>query len=218
MTRAQIKAYIRQLQDDVNGGYLTDTVLDPFIDRAQIELEKKLLEAEDNYYLLPVETSTFQNQANYVIPVDFFKLQRLEIVLSGTGPNENIQQLMPITLNQKNLVSLLIGTPSNYTLKRNRLVLYPIPDNTYVLRLYYSYLVSSFTSDNQEVDAPTEYHDYVALFASRLCRIKDGADYADINAEIERYEALFKQVAQDRQEDVPRMVRVTTQDWYPGSF
>lgn len=218
MTRQEIKAYIRQLNDDVNGGYFTDTVLNPFINRAQIELQKKLIQSGEFYYLKTVQTSTAEDQSDYVIPTDFLKVHRLELVLSGTGPNEDRLQLQPMTLNQQNMITNQIGTPQNYILKRNRFVLFPTPDEALVLRLYYSYLVSNLTSDTEEVDGPVEYHDYVALYAARLCRIKDGADYADLDSEIAKYDVLFKQSAEDRKEDAPRMVVVTSQDWFPGGL
>jgi hypothetical protein len=108
--------------------------------------------------------------------------------------------------------STLIGLPAAYFLKKNAIVFSPLPDRAYPLRLLYSYRVSPMTSDTEQPDAPEQYHEFLALLATKDGFLKDNRDPSQIINKIDDYLKLFKQDAQDRNEDTPRMVRIT-QDW-----
>ena len=104
--------------DDLNYGYFTPTQVQRWINNAQYEVQKLLLQAHENYYLTVVQTTMVVGQTDYVLPTDFMKLHRLEIVLSGTIPNETKSPLGSITTNQQDLVNLNAnGTPQFYSVK-----------------------------------------------------------------------------------------------------
>lgn len=210
MTRGEIKTWVQSILDDPSGTYFTDSVVNTWINLAQRQCQMQLLQAGENYYMRPVETLTVANQADYVLPSDFFVEHRLEVVLSGTGVNENRQPLIPITTNQQDLFTLSVGQPTNYFIKKDRVTLTPIPDNEYTLRLYYSPLIVDLSSDSDVPDIPEQYMEYLCVLAAYNGFVKDDRAPASLSAKLMQFETLLKQMAEDRTQDRSRQVVMTS--------
>lgn len=203
--------------DDLNYGYFTPIQVKRWLNNAQLEVQKLLLQAHSNYYLYPVQTTLVVNQADYVLPQDFLKLHRLEVVNSGSPPNEDVSPLSPITLNQQDLVPSHTGTPQFYFLKKSRIKCRPAPDTALTMRLYYSYRVAEMTLSTDRPDVPEEYHEYLPVLAAIDGLIKDGRSIEPLLAKKTYYDTLMRQEAEERQEDAPRSI-VTTGSDVVGAF
>ena len=138
MNFLQLKQLVSFWLDDLNFGYFSETQVSTWLNNAQKEVQKKLIKMGDNYYTRFVQTNTVPNQSRYVLPQDFKKLHRLEMMTSGTVPNESVQSLTPMTINQQDLISRGTGQPLYYFIEKNMLVLFPAPDTAQVLRMVYS--------------------------------------------------------------------------------
>ncbi len=204
MTFLQLQNLVAYWLDDLNFGYFTPTQVKLWLNNGQIEAQKLLLQAGENYYLKPVQTTMVINQADYVLPLDFMKLHRLEIVMTGVPPNEDTVPLAPITLNQQDLVPCHTGTPAFYYIKRNRLTLWPAPEQNLTLRLYYSPKVDDMTLDTDVPNVPEQYHEFLAVLAAMDGLVKDGRDISSLMAKKQTYVEMMKADAQERNQDVPR--------------
>jgi hypothetical protein len=218
MNLAEARTLTLTWLDDVGAGYFTTAQVNVFLNNAQKTLQKKLLRCQQNYYLKCIQTTTVIGQQDYVFPSDFKKLHRLEIVLAGTGTNESRAVLKPFTLQQSDFSSLGPGTPEAYYMKQNRLVLWPIPDQAYTLRLYYSYEVADMVNDTDVIDAPESYAEYVPILAAQDGFIKDGRSSALLDAKAKFYEELIMSDAQERNIDFPRTVVQMDLDSIAGNF
>lgn len=190
--------------DDLAFGYFTQTQVKLWSNNAQREVQKRLLKAASNYYLKCVTTSLVIGQRDYVLPDNFKKLHRLEMVMSGVAPNEVTSVILPMTLNQKELVAQSSGTPQYYFFKKNRLVLNPAPDTVYTLRLFYSYEVSDMVLDSDVPDVPSAYQELIPLLAAEDGFIKDGRNSALLEKKLKQFEMDMDSDAQERNQDVPR--------------
>lgn len=208
MTQLELRNLVLSWLDDLNAGYFTASQVNTWLNNGQNECQKQLLQAGENYYLKVAQTSTVVNQQDYVLPDDFLKLNRLELVLSGTGVNENRIWLQPLTLNQQDIVPTGTGTPEIYILKKNRLTLYPIPDQALTLRLYYSYRIAEMTSDSDSPDVPEEFHEFIAIAAAMDGFVKDDRAPSNLIAKYQEYITRFKQMAEDRRQDRSRQIIV----------
>ncbi len=207
MTFLELRQLVSYWLDDLQLAYFTEPQVNRFLNNAQRELQKKLLNAGQNYYLVPVQTTTVINQSDYVLPDDFEKLNRLELITAGTAPpNEGINPISSVTLNQKDMVSNIPGTSCAYYLKKNRLVLIPAPNQALTLRMYYSPRVDDMSLDTDVPDAPEQYHEYIALLAAYDGLLKDGRDPSTLATKIAYYEKMLSDDAQERQIDGPRMI------------
>lgn len=210
MTRAELRTLMRTWLDDSLGGYFTDTNCNTFLNLAQRRVQMDLLQAGQNYYEISVETPLVVGQADYLFPSDFITLNRLEIVLSGTGVNENRQALKPITTNQQDFIPISSGNPSNYFIKRDRFTVSPTPQSALTMRLYYSYRVPDMGSDSDTPDVPEHFMEYVAVVACFDGFIKDDRAPENLLAKKQKYEDILKKMASARTEDVSRQVVINT--------
>lgn len=209
MNFLQLKNLTASLLDDLQFGYFTVPQVEVWLNNAQLEVQKRLIKAGQNYYLKCVQTVMVINQSDYVLPEDFKKEHRLEIVISGTVPNEAISPVVPITLNQKDFVSTGTGAPGGYFFKRDRFVILPAPDSPYILRLYYSYQVKDMVLDVDIPDVPPSYAELIALLAVHDGFLKDGRIPDIIAAKIATYQAQLDSDANERNQDVPRQIVAT---------
>ena len=190
--------------DDLQFGYFTPTQIKLWINNAQKEVQKRLLKSGNNHYLRCVTTTLVVNQNDYVLPLDFKHLHRLEVIISGTAPNESASPILPITLNQTDLVDNTVGTPAVYYFKRNRLVLEPAPDTALILRMWYSYEVAELVLDSDEPDVPTAYQELIPLLAAEDGFIKDGRVSGLLEKKLKEFQKDMDSDAQERNKDVPR--------------
>lgn len=204
MTFADLQNLTAYWLDDLQFGYFTQTQVKVWLNNAQKEVQKLLVNAGNARYNKWVQTTLVVNQTDYVLPQDFKKVQNLEVVVSGTVPNESTSPILPITTNQKYLVASQTGTPRFYRFRKNRLVLTPAPDTALTMRLEYTYLVSDMTLDTDIPDVPDEYQELIALLACADGFIKDGR----VNDLLEKKIAVFRSDldmdAQERNQDQPR--------------
>lgn len=212
MNFLQLKQLVSFWLDDLNFGYFSETQVSTWLNNAQKEVQKKLIKMGDNYYTRFVQTNTVPNQSRYVLPQDFKKLHRLEMMTSGTVPNESVQSLTPMTINQQDLISRGTGQPLYYFIEKNMLVLFPAPDTAQVLRMVYSYQVTDMTLDSDTPDVPESYHEFVALLACQYGFLKDGRVNELLLSKIAKYEETFNQDAEDRQQDTVREIVNTGSD------
>lgn len=212
MTFGELKALVSYWVDDLEFGYFTEVQVGDFINNALREIQKYLVLAGENYYLRCVETEIVSNQADYVLPQDFLKLNRLEIAHPGQDIPSDVNS---ITLNQKSLIAVGPGEPNSYYLKKGRVVLVPKPNSLKrTLRLFYTYRIPELVEDAEVPDLPAEYHEAPAIFAAYDCMLKDGRDPSTLLVKKNEYISLMKKAADERTVDQPREVVVTSDFGY----
>lgn len=210
---------VSYLLDDLQFGYFATLQLTRSLNDAQFEVQKRLLQAGQNFYLDCVQTTMVIGQANYQLPSAFLHSHRLEYITQGLGTaNEVTSVVTPITLNQQDVYPFTTGSPAGYFLKKSNLVLTPSPDNTYVLRLYYSYRVAPLVLTSDAFDCPEQYDEWVVILAAVDAFLKDGRDASLLLEKKKYYEELLKQEANNRVQDRPRMIVQTGMDGWGGAF
>ena len=217
MIRSDLRILMLSWLDDARSGYFDATTCNTWLNLAQRQVQMRLLQAGQNWYMKPVETLTVADQADYVLPSDFMVEHRLELVVSGTGDQESRSPLTKITTNQQDMVPIGPGTPTNYYIKKDRITISPTPSQQWTLRLYYSPRVADMASDSDSPDVPEQFMEMVAIVAAFDGFIKDDRAPENLVAKMAAFEQLLKQMASERLQDRPREV-VVIQDYGAGSF
>lgn len=207
MTLSELRSLCSFWLDDIQQSYFTPTQLNMFLNRALKEVQKYIVGSGQDYYQHCVQTTLVVNQRDYVLPEDFQKLNRLEVVISGTSPNETFSVVSPMTLNQKDQLFAFTGTPGNYYYKNNRLVLEPAPNLPLILRLVYVYIVADMENDYDVPDCPEQYHEMIAILAAIDAFIKDGRDASLLLTKKTEYLERMKQDVDERSIDQSRNVK-----------
>lgn len=215
MTLAQLRSLTLAWLDDPNGTYFTQPVLDLRLNLALQELQKRLISANKEYYLECVKTDTVIGQQAYSLPDDFMQVIRLEWYLPGQTTTTQSNMILPITPNQRDLVgSVQAQYPQFYSMAKNNIILWPIPQTAVEVHLEYSYQVASMVVAGDIPDAPAYFHEYIAVLATRDCLIQDGRPLGPMEQKLQAYELLLKQIADQRQADAPRMIVATGANGY----
>jgi hypothetical protein len=217
MTFLSLQNQVAYYLDDLNFGYFTTTQVKQWLNNAQKEVQKRLLKAGQNYYSSMVQTTLVVNQREYVLPQDFRKIHRLEVILSGTAPNEALAPLIPISTNQKDMIGTGTGTPAAYFIRKNRIYLNPAPDSALVLRMFYSYEVGDMSLDTDIPDVPDQYHELLALLAAEDGFLKDGRSSEILQHKLAVYKSDMDSDATERNQDQPRSV-IETDSYAGGSI
>ena len=220
MTFQSMQTAVSYIVDDLNFTYFTTAQVQFWLNNAQREVQKKLLQTAGNWYMLPVNTSTVQNQSDYVLPSNFLKVHRCELVLSGTPPNEVKGPIQFVTPNEIDLLPPGPGTPSCAYVKQNIMSIFPAPDTSgQTLRIYYSYLVADMVNPTDNPDVPYQYEELIPLLASRDAFIKDQRDPAPLDQKIAYYDEMMKKDAEQR--DISQGRRIVTTEgssWYTAAY
>lgn len=219
-TRAQLRTLVLSWLDDVNGTYFTSAEVNVWLNNAQRELQKRLIDKGENYYVQRLSGTLVADTDTYTLPTDFKKSHKLEIVLPGTsGVNEQRRILTPVTYVQLDAVSSVgTGMPVAVCFKRNAMILRPIPDQAYTVYLHQSYQVVDMSSDADIPDVPADYAEYIAIRATLDGFMKDQRQPTEfIIAKKEEYEKMLTIDSQRRDVSSPRMV-VSTEDQSYGAL
>lgn len=215
MTRSDARTLMAGWLDDPNQTYFTPALMNVWLNLAQRTVQLKLIQAGENYYEKPVETTLEDGQADYALPSDCVGIHRIEIVLSGTGVTEERQKLEEITNGQMDMVSIEKGIPGNYLLKKDRITLFSTPDASCdgkILRLYYAPRVEDLTGDADTLDVPEQYAEYTAALATLNGFVKDDRAPENLMLVISRNEKLLEKTASNRTIDRPRQIVETGWD------
>lgn len=204
MTFGELKTLVSVWLDDLEFGYFTQNQVGVWLNNAQLEAQKQLIQAGQNWYMTCATTNTVMNSDCYALPSDFLKLHKIEVVVSGEFPNDNTVRLIPVTPVEADGLGSGIGRPSAYFLKKDCIVLRVTPDNTYQLNMLYSPRVVNMTVDSEEPNVPPEYHQYLAVLATLDGFLRDQRDPGPFLEKKRYYEELMKQEAQERTVDQGR--------------
>jgi hypothetical protein len=218
MNFGELQTAVSYWVDDLNFTYFTKPQVKFWLNNAQKEAQRLLLQAGEDYYMITVKAPTVTNQRNYMLPDDFLQSHRVEIKTTGTFPNENKRTIYPITPQQQDLLPGKTGDPAAFYIQNGQMILCPCPGNIpYTIILNYSYLVEDMVNDSDTPDIPSAYHELVALLAAKDAFIKDARQNAELLQKIEEYKTSIKRDAENRTLDYPRMV-VETDAAYYGSL
>lgn len=204
--------------DDLQFGYFTPPQVQRFLNNAQQQVQKYLVDAGQNWYLTCAQTYMVVNQPDYALPADLLEINRLEYISSGIPPNEITEKIKSITLNQSDLYPFTVGSPAGYYLRKNKLVLCPAPDTPYLLRCHYTYQVSDMINNIDIPDVPAQFHEMIAILAAIDCYIKDGRDSSLLQPKKDQYMEELKRLADRRTQDGPRMVVSSGDGGYGALF
>jgi len=209
MNLGQLTTLILNYLDDPNAGYFNAQFTTTVLNDAALKLQKMLLDAGQNYYFKCVQTQTVYGQNQYALPDDFRKEFRIEVVLSGAVPNEVKSQLPYITVNTQDFVQASVGAPQAYTIIKNKIQLFPYPDQAYTLRLFYAYQIPEMVNSYSVPDCPEYYHKYIAALAAKDGFVKDDRDDSKIIEMIKDLEEMIRQDAAERNQDESRDITMT---------
>ena len=160
-TLAQLRQSFLVLGQYENSADITSVVALEYLNNALEESYNFIVERWDDYYTIVSPTFvTVSGTDSYTLPSDFYKLRKVEILVSGvaTDPQARWERLYPISIDDTHRKRLLYGKRYKYRLGTAGLVLVPVPQTIETLRTYYVPLAPQLAIDTDTVtfDTPIE--------------------------------------------------------------
>lgn len=157
-TFAQMRAEIADDLDDPN----FTTQINKAINRAIVFYEK-----EKFYFNSTSGTfSTTASQKAYTtstIPSDIAEIDYVEITVSGN--DHELDEVTFAEIEEEDIGSTT-GVPTKYAFYNESIYLYPIPNNTYTITVYYQKKYTTLSSDSDTNDWLTEAEDLIECHAT----------------------------------------------------
>lgn len=188
MTFLELKQFTAGLVNDKGMGFHTSSDLGIYLNNSLRRLQRRLLKTHAGYYSTCVYTATVIDQVQYSLPDDFLAMFDLWIVLSGTAPNEEIQQLDPIPLNSRHTYVPQSGTPTNFYMLKNSFNLVVPPNQVWRMEMIYAPMVPAMSADNDTPDLPTQFHELLGYDSAKTCLTVDDRVTTLFDDEIKRYD------------------------------
>lgn len=189
MNFLEIRTLVGVMIDDVNFGYQTVPNVNVNINNALYEVQRRILKTRQAYYHKCIFTTLVIGQREYVLPDDFLCMYDLWVILDGTAPNEQTLPLDYIAPSRRHDFLPQNGTPTNFWLKKNNIVLATPPDQTLTLEMIYAPLVDQLVLDADIPDVPVQFHELIALYAIRSCYMRDDKVNTLVTEKIKEFEA-----------------------------
>lgn len=158
-------------------------MIDEFLNDAIAEVHDVLLQKWEDYAVTETTLPTVAGQDYVTLPGDFYKLLGLDFQRSATDRTE----MFSFALSQRNMFQSERGEPRRYRLQdKTRLVLAPIPNAVYTLRLLYAPSAAKLVADGDVYDGINGYEKLVVTIALLAADIRENRPTGDRIKEIDR--------------------------------
>jgi len=207
MTLSDLRTQVSVALDDLAAGYFTNTQIDIYLNNAQREVQKLLLNAGQSWYMKCSSSRLIADIGCYFLPSNFLKMHRFDVITANFGlTSETRRTLVHLTPQEITSVPNGPGLPCGYFLKKNTFELKCIPDQAYYIEMLYSYLVSDMTLTTDTPDVPDQYQELLVILACIDGFLRDQRDIAPFMAKKDFYIDMMKKDSQQRLQDQPRSV------------
>lgn len=205
-----------------NSADITPAVANEYINDALVESYDRIVERGDDYYTVLGDAFTTTSGTNtYSLPSDFYKLRKVEILISGSAddPQARWQRLFPISVDDTHRRVVVGSKRYKYRVARASLILYPTPSTVIeTLRVYYITQAPQLIVDTDTVqfDTPVEEHLVIHMALREIYQRQD-LSTAQIDARIERLTAQLRS-ASDHDASEPFYLGRRTGDEHDGDW
>lgn len=192
-TLGQLRDAVRARGQYENSIDISDSLLLDFLNKGIAETYDLIVQKWQDYYTTSASVSVVAGVQSYPLPSDFYKLRKVEIVLTGTKTG----RLFPHDLIDAHLYTSGAGIAHRfrYRIQAGNLVLVPVPSGVDTLILYYIPYAPKLVDADDSFDGINQYEELVIQFALRLCKIREDLPHDDIDQEIARLTARIRTAA-----------------------
>jgi len=165
---------------------VTDTELNHYINNSLGELYDLLIKSYGNdYFVDGYEFSTIAGQEQYVLPDSFYKLSGVDINIgSDVYTMDKFNFAERNVFKGSSIVTRAGGPYTQYRLVGNNIMLLPIPDSAYTVKLWYAPVLTKLTLDTDSVENQVieSWLEYVIIDTAIKVLIKVGGDISSLGA------------------------------------
>lgn len=201
VTFTELKTRARQLADQENSGFISDTELGYYINSSCQELYDKLIEAyDDDYYATTGTITTNATDSEYNLPSDFYKLLGLDYQVTSS---ESLS-LRKFNFAKRNFyknrgIFTLSGNDiMRYRIKANKVLFAPKPNGVKTITVHYIPCFTKLTSGSDTFDGINGWEEYVILDAAIKMMVKEESDPSGLVLLFNKIDQRIKRMKSNR--------------------
>lgn len=156
-TLAQLVTAVRDEISEPTPGFVSDAEVKRWLNRANYDLvDAGAIESTTSQSI-----TTVDGTEQYALESEAGLVEQVELVDASVSTEFTI--LRPLSLEERDTDGT--GEPRGYYVVENKLVIVPVPDSTYTLRVWYTRSGVTLSADADVPIIPARFHDLLTLFA-----------------------------------------------------
>lgn len=204
----------RTFPDD-SSSFFKDSVLLNFLNRAQQEVQNRLVQTFENWFVTSTNISLSAGTESYDMPSGCLKILRMENIENSSNPIE----IIPVSFNDKERFSnnmttgiTAISISLHYAIAGEKILLKPTTTRsvTNAIRIYYIKRLDDLSTGSSVSELPIEYHEILVWAILKKMAIMQESNPEFLSLVIGEYNRLLAEMtvtAEDRQVQRPRFVK-----------
>lgn len=207
-----MRARVRFLISETTADRFTDDDIDALINQGNLDV------ANRTEYLLSTATlNTTASKRTYRLPSDCLRLKFIKLANKYLAPTSHRELDLEYTREEDETWFTETGEPTHYYQEKEDVIgLFPIPDDSYTMRIWYVQKPDTLTDDTDTSILPEFCHEAVCLYAAYWCKEQD-REYEAADRLWIKYMQAIKEINDKRKE---REIQgpfslVLNEDYYP---
>lgn len=210
VTLQELMDRARQYADMQNNNFITEPELKLYIKNACTKYWNLINQLGQDYNLITSPTTLFEsNVKDYALPSDFLHVRGVDLAVSSSPqPNDIWLNVKPFQFAERNrfqgypyFSGFGISTYLRYRIKNNFISFDPYPQGYGSFRIHYTPVMPDLLQPTDTIDGINGFEDYIVLKAAERMLAKEESDVSWVLKEINEFEVMIKQAADDRNRD-----------------
>jgi hypothetical protein len=208
VTLLELKTRARERADMTNSTFIEEEELTGYINSSIAELYDLLVAAYGSeYFLESYDFATVNNQADYALPANFYKMKGVDTQLNS----DTWFSVRPFNFNERNrnqdIVWGLIGGPSiRYRILGSNIRFSPLPSGPFNVRLWYVPLSTKLVADSDIFDDLNQFSEYVITDAAIKMMQKEESDVSVLVSQKMDLRKRIENMSADRDAGQPESI------------
>lgn len=218
---SELRTHTRVFLDEQSAADWTDAQVDREVNYAYMQVYTAVIETYEDYYRTRVTTGSVEDQQEYELPDDFYKVRRVEIKYASDGEGRKAE---PYVFDQqsRSLSATNQGSTARplYYLNGNFMGFTPVPSTTIstAISMWYIKQVPELTENGSEIDIPfpNRYASLIPLGAAGMLLRKGQQEEAVAAKYLEDFAIGLEKMKQELEErfaDGNKYIQDTIGDW-----
>lgn len=209
VTLAQLKQRSRVRADMEKSKFVKDPELTDYINSSIAELHDILVQSYGSDYFVKSTTFlTVQDQQDYPLPDDFFKLKGVDVKLD----NSRFTTIERFNFNERNRYELsgvwdLRGIGSiRYRLLGSIIKFTPTPDRNVPVKVWYTPRAVELVNDTDILEDFNQWHEYIIVDVAIKMLLKEESDTTALERQRQRLMDRIEKISQNRDAGKPESI------------
>lgn len=209
ITLLQLRTQSRQMADMEDNEFVSDNEINNYINFAIAELHDILVASYgEDYFLQSTQGTTTNQQPDYALPADFYKLRGVDVKLNAS----DWININKFNFNERNRYEdfgawTLLGISNiRYRIMGSNIKFTPAPDGSTEYRIWYIPLATKLTDDADILNDINQYSDYVIISAAMKMLSKEESDVSILMSERNRIIKRIEESAANRDASEPEAI------------